>query len=321
MTSAARDIPDSVLDEAFAWAVVLNSGSVDRRQRSDFERWLQMPHNRTAWQRIEIIDQQFAAARGAGTRGLLALDCAAARRRSAKLKTLAGSLLLLPLWSVWQAQHVTDRHELKTLTLAGGARVYLDGDSSLDLEHVGGTSVLRLHRGRILVDSSAAKAADKPQVAAGHGRFTPVGTRFVVSTSGDGADLAVLEGRVRVNSVGDSDIDGVIGKPIEARAGERLRVTARGIESLGDDGLMPGSWLDGVIEADNARLADVVAALGRHHRGWLRCDPAIASLRVTGVFHVDDIDGALYSLQQSLPIQMARNTDWWLSVQAKAPKK
>lgn len=318
MTSMARDIPDSVLDEAFAWAVVLNSGNVDHRQRSEFERWLQAPQNRMAWQRIEIIDKQFAAARSAGTHGLQALDRASVRRRRGKLKTLAGSVLLLPLTVFlllpsWQAQHMTARNELKTLTLAGGTRVFLDADTSLDVARANGAAVLQLHRGRIMVDSSAAQAADKPQVAAGHGHFTPVGTRFVVSTSADQTDLAVLQGRVRARP----DSDGLTGKPIEARAGERLRVTARGIESVTDDGLQPGSWTDGVIEADNARLDDVLAALGRYHRGWLRCDAAIASLRVTGVFHVDDIDGALHALQQSLPVQITRNTDWWLRVQAK----
>ena len=92
---------------------------------------------------------------------------------------------------------------------------------------------------------------------------------------------------------------------------------ALGIEALADDGLEPGGWREGVIEADNARLADVVAALGRYHRGWLRCDPAVAALRVTGVFRVDDIDAALQSLQRTLPLQVQRNTAWWISLQAR----
>jgi len=319
MTSRTNcDLPDHLLDEAFRWAVVLGSGTRSDRDRREFERWLETPQHRVAWQRIEMIEQEFAAARDSAGVATKALERVEARRRTQSLKRVVGALLSLvllaglllsPLRYLWQAQHVTGDEGL-AIELAGGARVYLDTDTAVDIEQVAGTTVVQLHHGRILVDSSAAVVADKPRVVTSDGSFTPLGTRFVVAREQSVTELAMLQGKVLI-AVDDD-------QHAEASAGERWRVRADGIERMGGDGLQPGVWLDGVIEADNARLGDVLAALGRYRHGWLRCDPAIASLRVTGLFHLDDIDGALQALEQSLPVRVERTTDWWVSVQARA---
>lgn len=315
-TDAGRDIAETVLDAAFRWAVVLGSGTVAAAERHAFERWLQAaPEHGVAWRRIQIIEQEFATARGDAS--LRVLDRVDARRRVRRFGAALGTLLslvliagvlLLPLRHLWQGQYVTGRGEQRQLVLDGGALIRLDTDTALDLEQADGAPAVHLHRGRILVDSGAAAPAAKPRIVTAHGSFTPIGTRFVITSDGDGAELALLQGRVRIDAGGQS---------IDARAGQRWRVGEHGIEALAGDGLQPGAWRDGVVEADAARLDDVLAELGRHRRGWLRCDPAIASLRVTGLFHLDDTDGALRALEQSLPVRVERTTDWWVSVRAR----
>ncbi len=314
---ATCDIPESVLDEAFRWAVVLNSGTTGQREQSEFERWLQAPLHRSAWQCIQVVEQEFAAARGGARRGLQVLDRVAGERRKRRLRHAVGTLLSLallaglllsPLRYLWQSQYVTG-DERETIALAGGARIDLDSGTALDVEQVDGRTVLHLYRGRILVDSSAAAPADKPRIVTEHGSFTPLGTRFVVTGQDDATELAMLQGRVQI-----TPNDGV---EAEATAGQQWQVTTRRAQSIAGNGLVPDGWADGVIEADNARLDDVLAAIGRYRRGWLHCDPAVASLRVTGLFHLDDTDGALQALQQSLPVQVEYTTHWWVSVQAR----
>jgi len=80
--------------------------------------------------------------------------------------------------------------------------------------------------------------------------------------------------------------------------------------------LRPEAWVEGVVEADDAPLGRVLEALARHRHGWLRYDAAVAQLRVSGVFRLDDTDSALRALEQSLPIRIERTTDWWVTIEA-----
>jgi ferric-dicitrate binding protein FerR (iron transport regulator) len=58
----------------------------------------------------------------------------------------------------------------------------------------------------------------------------------------------------------------------------------------------------GVLVAGNMRVGEFVAELARYRPGLLRCDPAVADLRVTGVFSLRDTDRALTNLTLSLPL-------------------
>ena len=51
-------------------------------------------------------------------------------------------------------------------------------------------------------------------------------------------------------------------------------------------------------------LADLLAALRVYRPGLLLWDDAIAGLRVSGVFPLDDTDRVLQALAQALPIQI-----------------
>jgi transmembrane sensor len=46
----------------------------------------------------------------------------------------------------------------------------------------------------------------------------------------------------------------------------------------------------------------------------LRVDPAVASLRVSGLYRLDDSDQVLDTLARTLPIRIARRSDLWVSV-------
>ena len=62
-------------------------------------------------------------------------------------------------------------------------------------------------------------------------------------------------------------------------------------------------------------LADLVAELARYRRGVLRCDPAVAHLRASGLYSLRDTDRALDSLARALPVRVRRLSPWWVTVQ------
>lgn len=321
-STARDDIPQSVLDRAFAWAVVLGSGTAGPDERRAFEAWrAQSAQNRVAWQRVEAIENEFASARAASAGGAAALNRVAEGRARRRRRFAIGLRCLLPVALIagllaswlpgpsWEADHVTDVGERRTIPLPSGAIVHLNSDTAIDIARGDDGVTVHLHHGEMLVDSGRAGVRDKPSAATMDGRFTPLGTRFVVTRGEAGTELAVIHGHVAMAPRGG-------GATVEAAAGTHWRVGRDGIERRAANGLVPGAWVDGIVDADNARLGDVLDALDRHHGGLLRYDSAIADMRVTGLFRVDDPQAALTALERSLPVRVDRTTDWWVRVRA-----
>ena len=69
-----------------------------------------------------------------------------------------------------------------------------------------------------------------------------------------------------------------------------------------------------MLVANEQRLDHFLAELGRYRTGWLRCDPAIAGLRISGAFALNDTDQALQALTTSLPVRIEETTRYWVTV-------
>lgn len=126
-------------------------------------------------------------------------------------------------------------------------------------------------------------------VMAGKARVQAVGTAFDVRRNGDGSDVLVTEGTVKVWSV-SSDAE-----PVLVTAGQRAVVRETGaveVASLGptmsDHRL---AWREGRIVLDDMTLADAAAEFNRYHDRKLEIDPTLADRQVVGWFHTDDIEG------------------------------
>jgi transmembrane sensor len=53
-------------------------------------------------------------------------------------------------------------------------------------------------------------------------------------------------------------------------------------------------------------LSEAIQEIGRYHAGEIRIlDPAIGSLKVNGVFGVDDRDGFLKALERAVPVTVS----------------
>src|SRR5690606_5155155 len=74
------------------------------------------------------------------------------------------------------------------------------------------------------------------------------------------------------------------------------------------------AWNGGRLVAERMPLGQFLAELSRHRPGVLRCEPAVASLPLTGVFPLTDTDRVLTALQQSLPVKVHSLTRYWVTV-------
>lgn len=99
-------------------------------------------------------------------------------------------------------------------------------------------------------------------------------------------------------------------------AGQRTVFSAEQVMTPATAQESTAAWSKGVLVAENMRIADFLAELSRYRSGLLRCDPAVADLRVTGVFPLHDTDRALLNLTLGLPVRIVYRTRYWVTVQA-----
>ena len=62
-------------------------------------------------------------------------------------------------------------------------------------------------------------------------------------------------------------------------------------------------------------MGSVIRTLRSYTPGVIRIDPAVAGLRVSGNFPLDDINTTLDSLAQTMPIAVTHTTDYWIHIQ------
>lgn len=319
-TSSAN--PDSApsraaLREAAQWLVRLHSGQARPADWQALAAWrAQDAAHESAWQRAERLSRTFGAVpAGLGMPVLAQAERTAVNRRAA-LRVLALVGTVAPAaylgwrhmpWQQWTAEHRTATGERRSVTLADGSEVLLNTASALDVVFDATERLLRLRAGEVLVTTAKDSAARAFRVETPGGWLRALGTRFAVRlVNEDTVYLAVTEGAVEITPRH--------GAQRVVQAGEQCRFTAAGVQApvaLGEQAL---AWVQGVLYADGMRLDDFAAELARYRPGVVRCDPAVAGLRISGAFQLQDTEYILAMLRETLPVQVVTRTRYWVTL-------
>ncbi|WP_175926148.1 FecR domain-containing protein [Burkholderia cepacia] len=318
----APAVPPQVARRAVEWWVDRQAGRTGEAFDAALARWrAEDPAHDAAWRHIETMQQRL----GGLTAGLdpqaahAALLSPRAGRRRAAVKALA--VLLFAggaAWmaeparraAIWPADLRTAVGERRTVTLADRTVVVLDTDTALDVRFDAAARRLRLLRGTIMVTSGHDdRVPARPLVVAtAQGELRPLGTRFAVRQRDGATRIEVFAGAVRVQP----DDAAARARVIAAGEGADFTRDAIGVQVPLD--AYASAWTGGMLVASRMRLADLVAELDRYRRGSLRCDAAVADLRVSGTYPLDDPARVLDTLKATLPIDVHYLTRYWATV-------
>ena len=102
-------------------------------------------------------------------------------------------------------------------------------------------------------------------------------------------------------------------------------ILSGGVALIWTDPQQGGGWswpqvyrlMAGLMVADDLPLSELVAELERYRRGHLGCAPAVAGLRISGVFRLDDTDAALSAITRTLPVRIQRVGPYWTRIDAR----
>lgn len=316
-------VPDrKVLEQAADWMVLLQSGEATARDRSRIEHWRgQSPHHEAAWQRAGQVMGLLGTVPGELAGETLGrLDRKGRRRIALKLAVLmaAGPLA----WAGWLgrdgmrvqlADVQTGTGEQLTHTLADGGTVMLNTGSAVNVFYTGEVRALELLRGEILVTTAADHGATaRPFVVrTAYGEIRALGTCFDVALTGRGCHVAVYEGAVSVSDVAGGGGGLLIEAGWRGQFDGRPDAWSRQPMASGHD---RPAWTRGMLLAQDMPLETLLEELARYRPGVIRCDPALAQVRVSGAFPVLDSDRSLNLLAQTLPVRIVHMTRYWIRV-------
>lgn len=300
-----------VAEAAAGWLLRLDDASAGDADRADWQCWLQAdPEHRRAWQQLESLGLRLRAMPPAVAMATLDLPASRQRRRLllALLTLGAGSGLAyrqLP-WRRWSADQRTAIGERRSLQLPDGSQLQLNTASAIDVRFDAALRRVRLIEGEVWIQTQADPAGRPFVVDTGDGSVRALGTRFTVRQLDDGVLATVHEHAVEIH------IDGLPVQRVDA--GQSRRFSHAGVEAPTPADPNAQAWTRGLLYADRMPLDAVVAELSRYRRGILRCDPAIAGLRVSGALPLDRSDDTLALLARMLPIRVQARYDWWVTL-------
>jgi transmembrane sensor len=307
----------ALLSEAADWMMTLRYGDDARKAQASFDRWRQQsPAHAEAWSRAEALLGVFAQVpAGIGKDAFQALQRPTRRRGMGMLGALliaapAGWLAWWHMpWREWTADVATATGERRSMTLADGSRLVLNTASAVDIVFAAAERRVRLQAGEILVTTHTDPSPTyRPfLVQTPQGTVRALGTRFSVRRlDAQTTRVAVFEHAVEIRT-----LDGALHL---LRAGQQADFDAAAVRpEVGVDN-SAALWEQGMLLARNMRLADVVAEMARYRSGVLRCDPAVADLRVSGAVSLADTDAGLALLARSLPLRIEQATRYWVTV-------
>ncbi|MFT3666164.1 FecR domain-containing protein [Piscinibacter sp.] len=314
-------IAPAVARRAIEWFVELQAPEVAPALKEEWLRWRAAhPDHERAWRRIEVVNGRVFSRlgplaeplRAAVTHASLTPPRSPARRRA--VNTLAALLFAggatwaahdQTRWREWVADHRTQHGERRALVLDDGTVLILNTASAVNVAYGPAERRLQLVAGEVLVTTAKEQAARPFLVETEHGKAQALGTRFTVRLVDGATQVAVYEGAVRITPTGGA------GRSTVLQAGQHARFTAAGVgawQPADPDGT---AWTEGFIVAKGMRLADFVAELNLYSPHAITCDSAVAELRVSGSYPLDDIGKVLDALSATLSLRIETVTRFW----------
>jgi len=296
--------------EATSWFLRLTEPDVAEAERKAFRHWLAGdPKRRQTFNEISRLwsdletpaailaeGQWYRPASKGQTRAVVSVAL-----KAASIGLVVGLSAFLTLWrdagliDRMQADYATRPGERREITLAEGSRLYLDGDTALDVSLEPHNRKIRLLRGRAWFEVTPDKTAPFT-VTMNDVDVRVLGTAFAVDWDKDEIDVVVEHGLVGVSGPQDS---------VEVPGGEQVQVSQGRVKAaIKADMDVAFAWRRGLIILHQAPLGRVIDELERMRPGRVMVtDARLRQLTISGVFRVDDPDSIVEALRSALELR------------------
>ena len=314
-------LSEDIVQQAILWRIRLESGEAGFGVPDACLTWRQShPDHELAWQRLAKMDAVFEST---ATRApQLARDTLVStdserrkitRRRA--LRMLGGSAFGVVGISMlanekgtlsrFNADYATRVGERMQFVLPDSSSAWLNTNTALNLNSDRDLRQVSLAHGEVQLE--VASDSRPFQVVSQHGKAYTTGGRILVRQEPDFDLVEVQAGEARLQAVG---------RPTEilAEAGQLHKLSRHGSTRVSNPEMDYSAWIEGVLSVRNMPLKQVLDEVSRYRTGFLRCDPALAGVQVSGVYQLHDTDRILQALARSANGVLRYRTRWWAEV-------
>lgn len=312
MQEREHDSTESNHDTALSWIARFRSGCASAKDQQEFALWLAQDSRHK-----QIMDSMLDMWADLASVQQLYADIPETTNQPAAnhsnwfkgaIGTAAALIFALVLWPVSQQPIVesvyqTALGEQQIIELEDGSTVTLNTNSrvaiSFDDRHRG----LRLIKGEAFF--KVAKDPERPfEVSAGSAQVTAIGTAFNIYRHDGVSNITVVEGVVKITELRNTPNRAPNTEILHAN--QQLEATTKGLQAAAKaDISQRTAWQHGELIAQDMPLVELITQIERYHDTHiLVSDTSIATLTVSGVFTLSELDPILLALQLSLGLQV-----------------
>lgn len=334
--SGFEGVPADTEGAAAYWDARLRSSDCSPADREAFCAWRDAsPENADAFEELQALlgalrdEKDAPEIRAMRDDALNLIERTQGRRRAfwgagiaASVALLAGVLIAfqaVPIWNgPWREMtlangppaYETAIGERSTIALEDGTVATLNTDSRMEVDYSGAERLVALLQGQALFE--VAKDPNRPfVVTAGNRRIEALGTIFEVRYIDDEIQVTLLEGLVEVAGDDETAIIGDTGERAEPPAPQQLKpgqqllasLNAETAEVRDADTERALIWREGRVSFEDTPLTDAIAEMNRYStKRILAGDPALADIRINGVFFTGQQTNFVGALESYLPV-------------------
>ena len=220
-------------------------------------------------------------------------------------------------------QPVTYRTEIgerRAVMLSDGSRISLDSDTKVRIRYSRTARAVELDRGRTRFDV-AHDVARPFAVTAGPRTVVAVGTSFEVEKLGSTVLVTLIQGRVVIKTARGAHLgESSLQKPwVSLSAGQQLVAAQDAQPVVAPANLQTATaWEAGHLIFKDETLGEAVERVNRYTDRPLVVDPAVAGLRISGVFDAGDIGSFVSAVTSYLPVQASTTAGNGIELQGRS---
>jgi transmembrane sensor len=306
---------------ASEWYIKLNEADCSEQDRIAFEAWKDSSsRNLNAWNRILQVNEPFEGLEPVVSKEvLLHRETFSLSRRNAlknlsilAVATTTGAIAYQQKpWQTMMADYSTHKGEIKTVHLPDETMLVLNSDTAIDQQFSEESRTIKLIKGEVLIETGHGKGSSAPfRVHTKYGIITALGTRFSVRQHSDYVSVNVYKDAVSIKTFANADFKQTLYENHTTIFNNQISPEIKQLK-FGTD-----LWIKGVLSVIDLPLSEFLVELDRYYTGYLRCDPAIADVLISGSFPLNDINAIFSSLQNTHPIQAHAITKYWITFKA-----
>lgn len=305
----------SIPEQAVYWFVELGDHPAPAII-SSWKAWLAAnPAHEQAWLRLKTMDAQWQTLPEGLAKAALTKKPNANRRNALRTLCLVagGGLTTAVGSSIYNkypsADFRTAVGEQRYLDLRDGTRLLMNTCSAVNINFDNTQRHVTLIEGEIMLKVAAHSVP--LLISTPQGEVQAQGQQLSVRLDEDSTLTSALAGALTVRP------GKLAHPPLQVASGKSLRFSDSAVLSADQLIASADAWTNGMLIVHLRPLGDFLAELSRYRKGWIRWNPAIANLRVSGSYPLADTDKVLRALATALPINIRYLTQRLVMVEAR----